>query len=80
MIIKDVEAEAGGAFGVEAFLESLEVEASKIRLRLRLQEVFESFIFYHEKYLKYHDFNFLKVSTFTLIDFSCFRMQFHSNQ
>ena len=40
--------EAGGASGGEAFLESLEAEASKMeaRRRLRLRTVFESFIFY----------------------------------
>ena len=47
--IRDVEAEAGGASGGEAFSEYLEAEAksSKIRLRLhlRLRRVFENFIF-----------------------------------
>ena len=41
---RDVEAEAGGASGGEAFFESLEAEASKIRLRLLLRKVFENFI------------------------------------
>ena len=51
MISRNVEAEAGGASGGEAFLESLkaEAEASKTRLRLHLRKGFENFIFSAEK-------------------------------
>ena len=43
LLARDVEAEAVGASGGEAFLESLDVEASITRLRL--QKVIKSFIF-----------------------------------
>ena len=43
--VPDVEAEMGGATEGEAFWESLDAEASKIRLRLHLRKVFKSFIF-----------------------------------